>query len=263
MGNTCGCGDDTRKGEVAKGNIKANNHGIPENTAAGENRHNVVHMKDKQILNKKPADPSEFAGLPPAEKDAMIAELVNILRTQVDHSKVTTNNLQVKKLLARTSGKVNIGFPYEGELINGIPNGKGKIIYGNNWTYEGEMLNGEEHGQGIMKFDNGESYEGTFRHGCFNGYGKYTFRDGEVFEGEWVDDKIQGIGVTKCPSGGYYVSKYNDGLLDGPYFEMSPDGKQFYYETYKMNKIEGSTKTYVLADSNKQPTAVKSAAPTK
>ena len=37
---------------------------------------------------------------------------------------------------------------YEGEAIDNIPNGKGKLVSGKDCFYEGEFLNGSFHGNG-------------------------------------------------------------------------------------------------------------------
>lgn len=60
---------------------------------------------------------------------------------------------------------------YSGEIVNGVPNGKGKFTTtnaeGGSWTYEGE-----------------------FKNGHFEGEGKTTWKSGQVEIGTYKDDKI-------------------------------------------------------------------------
>ena len=48
--------------------------------------------------------------------------------------------------------------------------------------YEGEAINGVPYGQGKLTFADGEVYEGKFKDGYLV-EGKKTFADGDVFEG--------------------------------------------------------------------------------
>jgi len=41
-------------------------------------------------------------------------------------------------------------FPYEGELLNGVPSGLGRVVYGEKYRYEGYFLNGRKHGPGKL-----------------------------------------------------------------------------------------------------------------
>lgn len=60
---------------------------------------------------------------------------------------------------------------YSGEIVNGVPDGKGKFTTtnaeGGSWTYEGE-----------------------FKNGHFEGEGKTTWKSGQVEIGTYKDDKI-------------------------------------------------------------------------
>ena len=55
---------------------------------------------------------------------------------------------------------------YNGEIVNGLPCGKGVLYYGDGHMYEGELKDGLRHG-----------------------YGKYTTPT-DVWEGEWANDKF-------------------------------------------------------------------------
>ena len=56
---------------------------------------------------------------------------------------------------------------YSGDLVNGIPNGKGKFTTkntdGESWTYEGEFKNGHFNGEGQITWESGYAEIGTYK----------------------------------------------------------------------------------------------------
>jgi hypothetical protein len=85
------------------------------------------------------------------------------------------------------------GNSYTGRLKNGLPDGKGKLIYANGISYrEGVFVNGELNGYGKTQYDNGDVYEGEFKNGMKNGKGKLTSEDGTIFEGYFKDNDFIG-----------------------------------------------------------------------
>ena len=48
-----------------------------------------------------------------------------------------------------------------------------------NGQYQGEMLGGKPNGKGRTTFPNGDTYEGEYEKGRRQGYGVYSFSDGE------------------------------------------------------------------------------------
>jgi hypothetical protein len=155
---------------------------------------------------------------------------------------------------------------YEGEAIDNIPNGKGKLTCEDGNIYEGDFVDGVPHGKGkLTEVNNGEVsgvsegdfvkgsqtgrgkytcinvfvYEGDFKYGYFSGKGKITYDNGNVYEGDFY-----AIG-DRGPAGGiifydYYMCHFEGDLL---YLEAAPDdyekvtwenAKQFCRE-YSMN----------------------------
>ena len=73
-----------------------------------------------------------------------------------------------------------IGQLYDGEMKNGQPHGKGKLVKRNEgYIYNGEFKDGSEEGQGSMKDDNlGVAYyKGEFKFGKPNGEGHMKWTD--------------------------------------------------------------------------------------
>ena len=61
--------------------------------------------------------------------------------------------------------------------------------------YQGEMMSGKPQGKGKTIYKNGNVYEGEYVKGKRQGYGIYTFYDGEKYEGEWFQDQQHGKGI--------------------------------------------------------------------
>ena len=61
---------------------------------------------------------------------------------------------------------------YEGDLINGMRNGQGKLYYKNgNIKYEGEFANDKFEGTGKFYYTDGNYYIGQFKNGLKHGKG--------------------------------------------------------------------------------------------
>ncbi len=102
---------------------------------------------------------------------------------------------------------------YIGEVLNGLPHGKGKMMYAYEsepFYYEGEWKHGERHGWGKIVFndhlsiegkwvedafvhgtmiDHKETYKGDFCDGEKCGYGTIRCTTGRVWRGRWKHDK--------------------------------------------------------------------------
>ena len=70
------------------------------------------------------------------------------------------------------------GAVYKGEMIRGVPHGKGVLQYASGDKYQGEFRHGKPEGQGVLNYTNGDHYEGAFMNGTFEGKGVYYFHTG-------------------------------------------------------------------------------------
>ncbi|OUC14656.1 MAG: hypothetical protein B0A82_09975 [Alkalinema sp. CACIAM 70d] len=84
---------------------------------------------------------------------------------------------------------------YEGQVRNGIPNGQGMFLFANNDRYEGGMKNGQPHGQGSFTMANGDRYTGSVKEGSPHGQGIFTFNDGNIYSGTFYLGQAKGQGV--------------------------------------------------------------------
>lgn len=81
---------------------------------------------------------------------------------------------------------------YEGDLVKGIPNGKGKYSWDNGTCYEGDVVNGQRHGYGILTWSNGAVYEGEFANDQLHGQGVFRDIDGSTKTGRWENGNYIG-----------------------------------------------------------------------
>lgn len=82
--------------------------------------------------------------------------------------------------------------------------------------YEGEMLDGEPNGWGIFTNADGDVYEGGFLNGIPHGKGKITFSNGSMYDGEFRDGEMYGRGIQVTESGDVIE------VLDGNYVRQLP-----------------------------------------
>lgn len=237
MGNACGCSDDKRTGE-AKGQIK----GI---VGEGEAVYKIPGYKSK-------VDPSLFAGIPSNEKDAILAEAFRTLITTVEPEKIKSSNPYIRQFTSKTVGKcINAeGDEYEGEIVEGAANGKGKIKYRNGAVYEGTMFNGLKHGSGKMTVPGPQGYTESVE--CFNdnfvGVTTAKLNDGS--------EKVSGFDGTGQRSGPVMITSTNgnvlygtskNGLLEGLAVEINKAKSEVQVKDYKANNPT-SSKVYALGN---------------
>ena len=104
---------------------------------------------------------------------------------------------------------------YEGEFLNGIRHGKGKLILSEE-CYEGDFSNNMMHGKGKYTWDSGQFYEGDFVNGNFQGEGIMTFPDGDFEQGIWADDQfVSGIVKRTLDDNRIYEGEWVDGERNG------------------------------------------------
>jgi hypothetical protein len=168
--------------------------------------------------------PAIFAQLSPEEKDEMLAESFRILTTTVDSSKHTSKNALLNQLVAKTVGACanDINVQYEGEFIDGVANGKGKVRWANQSIYEGPMLNGKIHGEGKIT-----------EYGANGFNGKVTFLNGKSI-GRAVKSTNNPAVIKVTNEHGFNQS----GNFAGPTLSVN-EVKDISYEDYSNGKIDG------------------------
>lgn len=101
------------------------------------------------------------------------------------------------------SGKWELrnGNVYEGEFVNGLMHGRGKLTNDVNKTsYDGDWKGGKMHGSGVYLWEDGRRYQGEYENDKKKGFGAYMWIDGRVYYGMWKDGVQHGEGTTVNPN---------------------------------------------------------------
>ena len=138
---------------------------------------------------------------------------------------------------------------FEGEIVDGVPNGEGTENFPNGQKYFGEFKDGLPNGQGIKTFPNGWKYVGESKDGKRHGQGTFTFSDGRQYEGEWNGGLFYGKGTYTFPDGKKYVGEYKDGKIwNGQGTDSFPDGREYVGEFKNGKKSGQGTLTFFNGD---------------
>ncbi|OMJ79020.1 hypothetical protein SteCoe_21051 [Stentor coeruleus] len=149
----------------------------------------------------------------------------------------------IRKFLKESQGfrsTSNLSRRFEGNMINGEPNGYGKLYIGSKLIYEGEMNKWVFHGKGKLKIREIE-ITANFVDDLPNGDVeiKSPFLD---YKGQMLDGKYHGLGCLECTDF-YYKGKFNDGEIVYPdeinyrQFEPTGFGKEYKTEVLKSNGL--------------------------
>jgi ABC-type multidrug transport system ATPase subunit len=95
--------------------------------------------------------------------------------------------------LEKTPEKQSIpwmGGKYAGQLIDGVPNGRGRFLMPDGTRYDGEWKEGKPHGKGAIVYASGDVYKGEFKNGRRHGFGIYAKPDGSEIKGLWEGGKF-------------------------------------------------------------------------
>ena len=144
----------------------------------------------------------------------------------------------------------NDGSIYRGSFFDGLPQGNGEEIFGNQATFKGFYLAGKKK-YGKFLWQNGHYYLGDFYEDLFHGYGVYNWGKERNYEGNWVKGKMEGKGKLKLKDGSYYEGEFKEGkkwgkglyvwnkdkYYDGNWKNDKENGFGMYYKQGK--KIKG------------------------
>lgn len=111
-----------------------------------------------------------------------------------------TNGCKIRTYDGEKLSKID----YKGSCKDGYANGEGSYIkFGTDGKqkliYSGNLLNGMPHGKGTVKWADGSEYVGEWKEGRKQGQGTYTWADGSKYVGGWWSDQFQGLGKLTIP----------------------------------------------------------------
>ena len=135
------------------------------------------------------------------------------------------------KSMAIREIKYDNGRKYIGQILNGLPEGRGTWYVNNGDRYEGEFKKGIYDGKGIWYSHDGRRYEGDFKNDKQEGKGIMYYKDGDRYEGGWKNDKRDGKGIYYYSNGDREMGDYANGKQIGKHVKLTINGnvEQKYY----------------------------------
>ena len=116
---------------------------------------------------------------------------------------------------------------YEGDFVEGLFNGFGKLYTLNGLKYEGNWKNDMQDGYGVEKYSDGSCYSGMFKKGIKHGKGKFEFKNGDIYEGDFENEEMTGWGIYKRKDGRIYVGMVKKHLIEGIGVFIWKDNKRY------------------------------------
>ncbi|MCG8427354.1 MAG: caspase family protein [Chromatiales bacterium] len=111
--------------------------------------------------------------------------------------------------------KLPDGALYQGETLNGLLHGSGRLAWSNGDKYEGQFKDGFMHGDGVMQYASGDRYKGEFKLGYQTGLGRWDGPVGQYYVGEFLQSYFDGKGELHYEDGSSYKGDFKLGKLHG------------------------------------------------
>ena len=119
------------------------------------------------------------------------------------------------------------GAKYDGDMMEEVIHGNGRMIWANGDRYDGEFRDGLFHGQGRYQFNDGRVYEGEFTRGAMTGTGSMTDPEGNVYTGELKSGMYHGQGSYESVLGHRYTGEFVDGAFTGRGSYSNNEGMEY------------------------------------
>ena len=102
---------------------------------------------------------------------------------------------------------------YEGEVKDGVPNGKGKLVKGADQWYEGDFLDGKKHGKGTLFLPNRDLISGSFVNGNPEGEVVWNYKDMHRRSGFLSAGKFNGPSTMHLQNGDTWHEIWTNGVI--------------------------------------------------
>ncbi|KAL6764985.1 hypothetical protein V8C86DRAFT_1220949 [Haematococcus lacustris] len=116
---------------------------------------------------------------------------------------------------------------YEGNFVNGMKHGKGRMKFKDGGYYDGDFQLDEMTGQAIRRFSNGSTYIGTFLKGDMHGSGMLTHRNQDTFEGQMDHNRMHGQGTFRYANGDVYRGDFVANRITGQGTMVYVNGEKY------------------------------------
>ena len=100
---------------------------------------------------------------------------------------------------------------FDGDLISGLADGRGREVTKNGDEYIGQFSKGKKHGFGILTKPGYYKYTGNFKEGQIHGYGTMEFDDRSVYKGNFENGLYHGNGSFTKKNGTEQNGNWKEG----------------------------------------------------
>lgn len=119
------------------------------------------------------------------------------------------------------------GERYRGEVVDGVPNGRGVLESADGRVLEGFFEDGRMQGESEINWPDGSRYRGPVLDGEPHGLGTWRGADRARYTGEYVNGVRHGWGEFRAADGSRYVGGYESGRRSGQGTIIDSDGTLF------------------------------------
>jgi len=141
----------------------------------------------------------------------LLQNQIQQLSQKIDFNSFNTNtpkySTQITNNINNQQELIGLNVRYVGQVVNGLPEGKGIEYWNNGERYEGDFRNGKKEGKGFYYWNDGDRYEGDYRNNKQEGKGIYYFHNGDRAMGDFYNDNQIGKHVMLTRNG--KVKTYN------------------------------------------------------
>mmetsp|Transcript_3127 Transcript_3127/g.4300 ORF Transcript_3127/g.4300 Transcript_3127/m.4300 type:complete len:518 (-) Transcript_3127:67-1620(-) len=197
----------------------------------------IKEAMEQQAATSNSEDINEIADLIMEGKMDRVSQILEKKRA----SSIKEHEEALMKIVTPPGTLSKINFPngdqYEGIVVNGKPNDRGKMIYADGSVYEGYFRDGMKHGRGILVDSKGNKYDGDFQNDVKHGLAVCTLTNGCIYVGEVNNGTANGHGVLYIETGGVYEGYFVDDKFHGHGTYIGNNTK--YEGTFKHGKRDG------------------------
>lgn len=119
-----------------------------------------------------------------------------------------------------------VGAGYVGDVVEGMREGKGRLVLENGDIYEGYWKKGVKSGHGIYIYADGMKYNGNWENDRMNGIGSLMLPDGSFYYGEFKNGQMTGVGMFRYSDGAVYEGEWKEGMWHGKGVFRLTDGRE-------------------------------------
>ena len=201
----------------------------------------LEHPQKKYRLNKMQYLSGQIPKLEDKDYSEELSDLIAKMLSVEPTERPTTD--EIIKLCESILQKGNS--PYQGEMVNGVREGKGTYSFANGDKYEGDWKNNKMEGKGVYTYKDGDKYDGEWVGGKKEGQGTYYFSNGKRYEGNWVQSKMEGKGIFYYSNGDKYDGEWKNNKREGNGTYYYSNGCKYEGE-WKDGKKEGNGTLHII-----------------